>query len=470
MSYEAVFGVEVHTQLATNTKAWCNCEIKINGFENHYVCEVCSAQPGTLPVVNKQSVNFALKLAHALECKKINKTSFFDRKNYFYPDLPKGYQITQFHVPIAQDGVLDGVEIERIQLEEDTGKSTHEGDSSLINLNRAGTPLIEIVTKTIEGSNSDNVLSYLRNLHQILRYTGVSHANMQDGNFRCDINISLRKKGVKKLGTRTEVKNLNSFRSVEKAIEYEIARQAKVLDSGEDVLQQTLLFDVEKQETKVLRTKSDADDYRYYLEPDLLPLIVTDKEIKKAKDELPELPAQKVERFQKEYGIRDYDAELLSRSLALANYFEECCKHYESDKKKVANWVLGDLLGLANESNLDFDQLDNIKPKALMELIGFVDREEISGKAAKDVLLEMFDSGKSPSEIVASKGLKQNNDASELEAIVQELIDNHPKEVEELKSGRDRVMGFFVGQVMKKTKGQGNPKITTELVKKILGL
>ncbi len=470
MSYEAVFGVEVHTQLATNTKAWCNCEIKVNGFENHYVCEICSAQPGTLPVLNKKSVKYALRLAHALECKKINRVSYFDRKNYFYPDLPKGYQITQYHTPIAENGMLEGVEIERIQLEEDTGKSSHEGENSLINLNRAGTPLIEIVSKTIEGGDASVVLNYLKSLHQILKYTGVSHANMQDGNFRCDINISLRKKGSKEYGTRTETKNLNSFRSVEKAIEYEFERQSKILDAGEKVLQQTLLFDVETQKTKVLRTKTDADDYRYYLEPDLLPLIITEAEIKKAKDDLPELPAQKVIRFQSEYEIREYDAVIIARSLSLANYFEECCKHYQGDKKKVANWVLGDLLGLANEANIEFDKLNNITPKSLVNLMGFVDRDEISGKVAKDVLLEMFDTGKSAGDIIEAKGLKQNNDSSELETIVKELIEKHPKEVEELKGGRDRVMGFFVGQVMKKTKGQGNPKITSELVKKLLGL
>ncbi len=475
--YETVIGIEIHAQLNTNTKAWCNCELKINGFENHYVCEVCSAQPGTLPVVNKQAINYALMLGIATDC-NINKTSFYDRKNYFYPDLPKGYQITQFHTPICEDGAIElvgesgekkKIRIERIQLEEDTGKSTHYNDYSLINLNRAGTPLVEIVTKP-DFKTAKEVTNFLKKIQSILVYLDVSKGNLQDGNMRCDVNLSLMPKGSDTFGTRTEVKNLNSFRSVERAIEHEKLRQADILDKGEEVLQQTLLFDVDTGATRVLRTKSDADDYRYIPEPDLLAISVSEENIEKLKNELPELPTDKVNRFIKEFKIPKYDAEVICSEKKLAKYFEKACSlHNGNAYKKISNWVMVELLKLVNEAKADVEKI-KLTPKHLVELVELIESGKISGKIAKDIFVEVYDTGKLPGEIVKEKGLEQNSDSSEIEEIVKEIIGAHPKEVEELKSGRDRVMGFFVGQVMKKTQGKANPKITSDLVKKLLGL
>ncbi|MCB9094531.1 MAG: Asp-tRNA(Asn)/Glu-tRNA(Gln) amidotransferase subunit GatB [Halobacteriovoraceae bacterium] len=472
MTYEAVIGLEIHTQLDTKTKAWCDCEIKVNGFENHYVCEICSGHPGTLPVLNKTSVDYAIKLALATNC-RINHCSFFDRKNYFYPDLPKGYQITQYHTPIAEDGFVEienkKIRIQRIQMEEDTGKSQHEGNTSLINLNRAGTPLLEIVTDP-DFSDSTEAVAFLKKLHAILVYLGVSKGDMQHGNLRCDVNLSLRKKGEQKFGTRTEVKNLNSFRSVEKAIEYEMSRQSKILDKGEKVLQQTMLFDVQTLKTRAIRTKSDADDYRYFVEPDLLPLVLSEAHIERVKETLPELPDAKKQRFIEIYDIPEYDANILCSSKELADYFESSAQLYDKGNyKQLSNWIMVELLKLVNESQASITKI-NVTATKLVELLKLIDNGTISGKIAKDVLVEMFDTNKSASEVIEKKGVKQNSDEDQLRTYAEEIIKNHPKEVEELKNGRDRLMGFFVGQVMKKTKGQANPQMTSEIIKKLLGL
>ncbi len=477
MDLEPVIGIEIHVQLDTNTKAWCNCELKVNGFENHYVCEVCSAQPGTLPVVNKQAINYAVMLGLATNC-NINKTSFYDRKNYFYPDLPKGYQITQFKTPICEDGVVEilkadasstkKIRLERIQLEEDTGKSTHHGDYSLINLNRAGTPLVEIVTKP-DFSNAKEVTNFLKKVHAILVYLGVSKGNLQDGNMRCDVNLSLKEAGSTVLGTRTEVKNLNSYRSVEKAIEHEMKRQAEILNSGKKVLQQTLLFDVETNSNKVLRTKTDADDYRYFPEPDLMPLLVSDNQIHKIKENLPELPDVKMKRFVSEFSIPLYDAEVLCSDKDLANYFEKSCNLAGKNYKKISNWIMSELLKYVNEAKANINKI-KLTPSHLVDLVALVESGEISGKIAKEIFVKVYDTGKLASDIVKEEGLKQNSNTDELEALVEKLINENPKEAEELKSGRDRMMGFFVGQVMKSTGGKANPKLTTELVKKLLSL
>ncbi len=476
MNLEPVIGIEIHVQLDTKTKAWCDCELKVNGFENNYVCEVCSAQPGTLPVVNKKAVEYALRLGLATNC-SINEVSFYDRKNYFYPDLPKGYQITQYKTPICENGEIeilkeDGestkkIRLERIQLEEDTGKSTHYGDYSLINLNRAGTPLVEIVTRP-DFVNAKEVTNFLKKVQAILVYLGVSKANLQDGNMRCDVNLSLKEVGSEVFGTRTEVKNLNSYRSVERAIAYEMIRQKETLEKGEKVLQQTLLFDVESGKNKVLRTKSDADDYRYFPEPDLLPLIVEENQIETIKKSMPELPDAKKNRFVSEYSIPMYDAEVLCSDKELANYFEQCCK-LDKNYKKISNWILSELLKYVNESKTEISKI-KLSPKHLVDIVNLVDSGKISGKIAKEIFVEVYDSGKLASEIVKEKGLEQNSNSDELETLVQELINSNPKEVEELKNGRDRMMGFFVGQVMKKTGGKANPKMTTDLVKKLLGL
>lgn len=474
MEFDVVIGLEVHAQLATKTKAWCGCEISVNSFENTKVCEICSAQPGSLPVYNNKAVEFATKLALATNA-QINENSVFDRKNYFYPDLPKGYQITQLDLPYAYDGFLEilddhdqakKVRIERIQMEEDTGKSSHQGEGSLINLNRAGTPLLEIVSKP-DLTSPKEASSYLKKLHSILIYLEICHGNLQDGNFRCDVNVSLKPKGSEKLGTRTEVKNLNSFKHVEKAIDYEVQRHREKLLKGEKIEQQTLLFDVEKMVTKVLRTKSNADDYRYFPEPDLIDLKVSEEYIENIKEGLPELPDAKVKRFMGEFGIEAYDAGVLTSDKYLADYFEETLKHSKAEPKKMANWVMGELLRYLNESSTPISK-SPVKPKALAELVNLIVAGEISGKIAKDVFLKMYDEKKSAQEIVEEMGVVQISDSSELEEMAQAIVEANPAQVEQYKAGKDRLFGFFVGQVMKQTKGQANPALTAEILKRLL--
>ena len=467
-SYEVIIGLEIHAQLSTTTKAWCGCEISTKAYENSKVCEICSAQPGTLPFLNSQAVNYALAACMALNC-KINKYCKFDRKNYFYPDLPKGYQITQFDMPIGLDGFIQitdeneknkKIGIERIQMEEDTGKSMHMGESSLINLNRSGTPLTDI-------SSAKEASSYFKKMQSILVYLGICHGNMQDGNLRCDVNLSLRKKGEKKFGTRTEVKNLNSFRSVERAVEYETTRQTALLNKGEKIEQQTLLFDVETGQTRVLRTKSNADDYRYFPEPDLMPLVIEEKLIEKIKNNLPELPDQKVTRFLKDYSIPLYDAEVLTADKALANYFEKAVSHYKSEPKKIANWVMVELLKLLNESGISVEQ-SPVKPEELASLLTFVHEGKISGKQAKDVFLYMYDKKASASNAIATLGISQISDSSELDAVINSVIDSNPEELKRYVEGAQKLFGFFVGQVMKATKGQANPQMVNEILRKEL--
>jgi aspartyl-tRNA(Asn)/glutamyl-tRNA(Gln) amidotransferase subunit B len=471
-SFDIVIGLEVHTQLNTKTKMWCQCEINKFAYANNTVCPICTAQPGTLPVINKEAIHLASLAALATHC-RVNNVSRFDRKNYFYPDLPKGYQITQFAVPLAEDGFIEitsesgttkKIHIKRIQLEEDTGKSTHHADFSLVNLNRCGTPLIEIITGP-DMSSPHEASSYLKKLHANLVYLGVTIGNMQDGNFRCDVNISLKKKGSKEFGTRVEVKNVNSFKNVEKSIEFEVVRQANVLTKGEKILQQTLLFDADKNQTRAIRTKSDADDYRYFTEPDLTPIRVTNQELENWKKNLPELPEQKAQRFINQYGITPYDAEVLCHDKEVANYFEESLKYYDKAPKKVANWILSELLHYLNEANISITK-SPVNAKNLSELVQLIEDQVISSKMAKEVFLEMYDNKVTAASIVEQRGLKQNSDQGLLESIIDDLIKNNPNEVAELKAGRDRVLGFFVGQVMKKTDGKANPRLTTDLIKK----
>jgi aspartyl-tRNA(Asn)/glutamyl-tRNA(Gln) amidotransferase subunit B len=472
--YDVIIGLEVHAQLATNAKAWCHCEITTHALENTKVCEICSGQPGTLPALNARAVEFAAKMAMATNC-KVNPLSFFDRKNYFYPDLPKGYQITQFEIPIAQDGyivILDEfsvekkIRIERIQIEEDTGKSTHEGESSLINLNRSGTPLIEIVgcpdiRTPLEAS------AYLKKLHSILTYLEVCHGNLQEGNFRCDVNVSLHPKGTEKWGTRTETKNLNSFRNVEKAIEAEISRQAAILDRKEKVIQQTLNFDADALKITVLRTKSDAHDYRYFPEPDLIPLVITELEMGKWKQELPELPEAKIARFMSEYGIPFYDADVLTSDKSLAHYFEVVASAYKGEAKKASNWIMVELLRLLNEFNIGVVKSPVSAPE-LSALLNAVHEGRISGKQAKDVFIKMFDEKKGADAVIREMGLVQISDSGALEEVAKKILEANPTQVEQYRSGKDRVFGFFVGLMMKETKGQANPQVANDIMKKIL--
>jgi aspartyl-tRNA(Asn)/glutamyl-tRNA(Gln) amidotransferase subunit B len=472
--YEVIIGLEVHAQLSTNVKAWCNCEVTPHALENTKVCEVCSGQPGTLPALNKKAVEYATKMALATNC-KVNELSFFDRKNYFYPDLPKGYQISQFEIPIAQDGYLTihddngnekQIRIERIQIEEDTGKSTHEGEASLINLNRAGTPLIEIVGRP-DLRTATEASSYLKKLHSVLTYLGVCHGNLQEGNFRCDVNVSIHPKGSDKWGTRTETKNLNSFKHVEKAIENEIIRQTEILNRGEKVIQQTLGFDPETLKIKVLRTKSDAHDYRYFPEPDLIPLVVTETEKKKWLSELPELPVEKQNRFVSDYQIPRYDAEVLTADKELANYFEVVAKSHKGEAKKASNWIMVELLRLLNEFNIDVTK-SPVAPLELGALLNAVHENRISGKQAKDVFQKMFDEKKGADAVINEMGLVQISDTSSLEEVARRIVNENPTQVEQFLSGKDRLFGFFVGLMMKETKGQANPSVANDVMKKVL--
>jgi len=473
MKYEVVIGIEIHTQVASNTKAYCSCEVSPKSFENTKVCEVCSGQPGTLPKVNKRSIELALRAALATNC-KINQTSFFDRKNYFYPDLPKGYQITQFVTPIAEDGILEidvegekkKVSVTRVQLEEDTGKSDHDGDRSYINLNRAGTQLIEIVSGPDMRSGKE-ASAYLKSLHAILVYLGVTKGNMQEGNFRADVNLSLREWGAKEFGTRSEVKNLNSFKNVEKSIEYEIKRQSQLLDAGEKVRQQTLLFNADNNETYVLREKSNEDDYRYFPEPDLGALVLKNEEIKTIQENLPELPQVKKDRFINDFEMSAYDAGVLTSDRELAEFFELTLTHYKGKAKKVVNWVTGELLRYLNESNSHISK-SPVKAQSLAELLKIVDDGKLSVTQAKDVFLKMYDEKKEAAEIIKSMGIEQISDSSAIEQIAKEVIEGHPDEVQAYKAGKDRLLGFFVGQIMKKTQGKANPKMASDLVKKII--
>ena len=413
-------------------------------------------------------------MAMATNC-TLNLLSFFDRKNYFYPDLPKGYQITQFEVPIAQDGfiaILDNegnekkIGIERIHIEEDTGKSIHIGESSLINFNRAGTPLVEIVGHP-HIRTPHEASAYLKKLHSILTYLGVSHGNLQEGNFRCDVNVSIHPKGTNNFGTRTETKNLNSFRNVEKAIEVEIARQAEILDRGEKVIQQTLNFDADAMKITVLRTKSDAQDYRYFPEPDLIPVVVTQQEMNQWKSELPELPEAKVARFVSEYSIPLYDAVVLTTDKALANYFETVVRDYKGEAKKASNWIMVELLSLLNEFNVGVEK-SPVAAFELANLLNAIHENRISGKQAKDVFIKMFDENKGAEAVINKLGLVQISDTIALEDMAQKIVSANPSQVEQYLSGKDRVFGFFVGLMMKETKGQANPKTANDIIKKIL--
>ncbi|MCY4524382.1 MAG: Asp-tRNA(Asn)/Glu-tRNA(Gln) amidotransferase subunit GatB, partial [Halobacteriovoraceae bacterium] len=405
---------------------------------------------------------------------KINLCSRFDRKNYFYPDLPKGYQISQYHLPFAEDGymLIEGesgekeVRLERIQIEEDTGKAVHEGEISLIDLNRAGTPLLEIVGRP-DLHNAAEASAYLKNLHTLLVYLEISRGNLQEGNFRADVNISLRPEGSDVLNTRTEIKNLNSFRSVERAIQKEIERQTQILKQNKKIQQETLKFDAIKETLMPLRSKGDAHDYRYFPEPDLLILEIKEKEIEQIKTEIPELPLQKKKRFEKEYCIPGYDARVLISDKDLADYFEETVKAYGGEAKKVSNWIMVEFLRLLNEAGLSVKR-SPVPPRETALLLESVQQGAISGKMAKDVYEKMFDQGKGAREIIDKAGLSQIDDNEYLLNLAGEIVNSHPEEVGKYLAGRTRLLGFFVGQLMKKTKGQANPQMANKIIKELL--
>jgi aspartyl-tRNA(Asn)/glutamyl-tRNA(Gln) amidotransferase subunit B len=472
--YEAVIGLEIHAQLKTQSKMFCADSTEFEAGDNENTSPVSVGMPGTLPVVNKKAIEFSVKTGLALGC-EIRKKSVFSRKNYFYPDLPKGYQISQYDEPLCEHGQVtfkvDGVEkkvsITRAHMEEDAGKSTHFGEYTLINYNRSGIPLLEIVSGP-DIRSAPEAAEYARTIRQILRYLDVCDGNLEEGSLRCDCNVSVRKVGEQKLGTKVEIKNINSFRFVEKAVEYEIDRQIDVLERGVKIVQETRLWDPDKNRTFTMRTKEEAADYRYFPDPDLLPIVLTGDMIEKFRKELPELPLQRQRRFMTEHGLPQYDAEVLTTEKELADYFEETAKIC-GNPKGASNWIMTELLRELNQANKTIDQ-SPIRPKQLGEMIAMIEKGTISGKIGKTVFAEMWESGKDPQTIVREKGLVQITDTSAIEKIVDEVIAANPQQVADYRGGRTKLFGFFVGAVMKASKGQANPEMVNQiLIEKLKG-
>jgi len=472
--YEAVIGLEVHAQLLTQSKIFCGCSTRFGAAPNTQTCPVCLGLPGVLPVLNREAVNFALMMSLATHC-EIAPRCRFARKNYFYPDLPKGYQISQYEQPLAVNGyveiVLDGVVkrigLTRIHMEEDAGKSIHEGsaDYTLVDFNRAGVPLIEIVSKP-DIRTPEEAVEYLKRLREILRYLGICDGNMEEGSFRCDANVSIRVRGEERLGTKTEVKNMNSFKYVQKALEYEIDRQIEVVERGEDVVHETRLWDPGRGVTVSMRSKEEAHDYRYFPEPDLVPLEIPAEWLQEIQKRLPELPEEKRERFVREYEIPEYDARVLTSSRALADFFESCVREYRRPKV-ISNWIMGDLLRELRLSGMEVEE-SPLKPYQLSKMIRMIDEGIISGKIAKTIFEEMYRTGRDPDVIVKEKGLVQITDESVIEGYIDRVIEENPKEVEAYRGGKDKLIGFFVGQVMKLSGGKANPTLVNELLRKKL--
>ena len=470
MNYESVIGLEVHIQLKTKSKIWCSSSANYDEEEeNTCISPTSIGEPGALPKLNDEVLNYAIKAALALSC-DINQLSYFDRKNYFYPDSPKNYQITQFFKPYAENGKLEIttnsgkksiVEIERIQIEEDTAKSIHLSNESLLNFNRASMPLLEIITKPcIE--NSEQAYAYLTTLKERIKYTKISDVSMELGSLRCDANVSVRKKGETKLGTRTETKNLNSFKAVVKAIEYEINRQIDVLESGQRVIQETRLWDEENGVTRTMRSKEDAMDYRYFPEPDLPAVIISYERLEKVKGQMPEFSDKKLERFITQYSIPETEAKILTSELELSDYFEKLVK-LTDDARLSCNWLLTEVLRVLKEKNQNIEEF-SIREENLAELISLLKSGDISSKIAKEVFAKMLDSNMTAKEIVAKEGLIQVSDMGEIEKLVDEVLANNPESVQDLKSGKDRAIKHLMGQAMKLSKGKANPKLVTELI------
>jgi aspartyl-tRNA(Asn)/glutamyl-tRNA(Gln) amidotransferase subunit B len=477
VEYEPVIGLEVHAQLLTRSKIFCGCSTSFGEEPNTQTCPVCTGQPGSLPVLNRKAVEFAIKLGLATSC-RIAPFSLFARKNYFYPDLPKGYQISMYEYPLAENGFIEitfegqrrRIHIIRIHMEEDAGKLKHgetpeTASFSYVDFNRTGVPLVEIVSGP-DIRSPQEAGDYLRKLRTILQYLEICTGDMEKGTFRCDANVSVRPKGQKEFGTRTELKNMNSFRHVEKALEYEIKRQIALLGDGEEVVQETRLWDVEQGITISMRGKEEAHDYRYFPDPDLVPLRVEEEWVERIRISLPELPDEKKERFVKQYQIPEYDAEILTSTRPLSAYYEETVSLFH-EPKTVSNWVMGDLLRELKRDEREIDQCP-VTPRHLAEMLSMVKEGTISGKIAKDVFEEMYRTGERPEKIVREKGWVQILDKGEIEEAIEEAIGANPKQVEDYRKGKEKLLGFFVGEVMKQTKGKANPKLVNELLKKKL--
>ncbi len=463
--WESVIGLEIHAQLATRSKIFSGASTAFGAAPNTQACAVDLGLPGVLPVLNREAVTMAIRFGVAIDA-EIDHHSVFARKNYFYPDLPKGYQISQYELPIVgkghlyispAEGELKEVGITRAHLEEDAGKSIHDQfpEQSAIDLNRAGTPLLEIVSEP-DMRSAKEAVAYARKIHSLVRYLEICDGNMQEGSFRCDANVSVRRKGEQKLGTRAELKNINSFRFLERAINIEIERQIDLIEDGGSVVQETRLYDSERDETRSMRSKEEANDYRYFPDPDLLPVAITDEDIAHIRASLPELPEQKKQRYIDELGLSDYNAELLTANRETASYFETALAEIPEQNAQLANWILGDLAGALNKANLDIAD-SPITPQMLAQLISRISDDTISGKIAKEVFEAMWHGKGDADGIIEARGLKQITDSGAIESLIDAVIAANPEQVEQFRAGKDKVLGFFVGQVMKQSQGKANP-------------
>jgi aspartyl-tRNA(Asn)/glutamyl-tRNA(Gln) amidotransferase subunit B len=472
VEYEAVIGLEIHAELLTASKIFCGCATAFGAPPNTQVCEVCLGMPGSLPVLNRQAVEYALKMALATNC-RVNPESVFARKNYFYPDLPKGYQISQYELPLAEHGFLDikangasrRIGITRIHLEEDAGKLIHSETRpvSLVDFNRTGVPLIEIVSEP-DMRTPEEAVEYFKGLRNILLYLEICDGNMEEGSLRCDANISLRPMGQSGLGTKAELKNMNSFRFVKAALDYEIKRQRALLAAGREIIQETRLWDESSNQTVSMRGKEEAHDYRYFPDPDLVPVRIDNAWLEGVRENLPELPEAIRHRFQSQYDLPEYDAEVLTSDKALAHYFEATVQEFPRPKQ-VSNWIMGEFMRELKENP---SLISTIAPAAAGKLLQAVEKGVISATVSKGVFGEMVKTGQDPEDIIKEKGLTQISDTSALEALAREIIEAHPKEVADFRGGKTKVMGFFVGQLMRKTKGQANPQMANEIFQRLL--
>ena len=474
MRYIPTIGLEIHSQLATNTKIFCGCSTEFGSAPNTHSCPVCLALPGVLPVLNRQAIELAMRLALRVNG-EIQKKSYFARKNYFYPDLPKGYQISMYEYPLIRGGHIDvetptggkTIRLNRIHLEEDAGKLIHEEGrfESYFDVNRCGVPLVEIVTEP-DFESVDEISQFLNKLKEILIFSGVSRGNMEQGNIRVDVNTSVRPEGSSELGTRTEIKNMNSFANVVSAISHEIDRQIDLLESGGQIIQETLLYDPVQDTVSAMRSKEDAHDYRYFPEPDLVPVIVEDDWVERVKEKLPELREEILARFKHLYHLPEYDAKILCTSPAIAWYYEEVVAS-GAEPKKASNWIMGEVLRILNETQTDIKEF-KVKPSMLASLLTIIDEGTISGSMGKTVFDEMAFTGNDPETVIKQKGLTQISDKSELEKYAREVIESNPEEAKKFKSGKKQLLGFFVGQVMKMTKGKANPREVNAIIQELL--